>query len=59
MAEVQDPGPEVADKILDGLENFVDPPTEVARKARRLRAHIEALRAQLDDLTNDMSVRPQ
>lgn len=43
-ADVRDPGREAADKILDGLEEFVDPPAEVARKARRLRAHIEALR---------------
>jgi hypothetical protein len=44
MSDVRDPGPEAVDKILDGLEEFVDPPAEVARKARRLRAHIKALR---------------
>jgi hypothetical protein len=44
LAPQRDPGPAVVDKILDGLEEFADPPAEVARKARRLRAHIAALR---------------
>lgn len=45
MAEdVKDPGPATADKILDDLEGYELQPTEVARQARRLRAHIAALR---------------
>lgn len=44
MTEVRDPGPEVVDKILDDLEECKWSPADVARQARRLRAHIEALR---------------
>lgn len=51
MSEVRDPGPEAADKILDGLEDYKWAPTDVARQARRLRAHIDELRAQIDALT--------
>lgn len=44
MSDVRDPGPVIVDKILRDLEDLVSPPTEVARQARRLRAHIEGLR---------------
>jgi hypothetical protein len=44
MTDVRDPGPEIVDKILDELEECKWSPTDVARQARRLRAHIEALR---------------
>lgn len=47
MTETRDPGREVADKILDDLEQLSLQPTEVARQARRLRAHIVRLREQL------------
>jgi hypothetical protein len=47
--EVADPGPEAVDKILDSLETFKWSPTDVARQARRLRAHIEALRARVSN----------
>jgi predicted ribonuclease YlaK len=45
VSDVRDPGAQIADKILDDLEALDLQPTEVARQARRLRAHIEALRA--------------
>ncbi len=53
LAPVRDPGPEVVAKILDGLEQFSDPPVEVARKARRLRAHIDALNDRIEELEGE------
>jgi hypothetical protein len=50
VTDVTDPGPEAVDKILDSLETFKWSPTDVARQARRLRAHIEALRASSDSV---------
>jgi hypothetical protein len=50
MTDVRDPGPEVVDKILGELEECKWSPTDVARQARRLRAHIEALRTKVDRL---------
>lgn len=47
---VRDPGPEAADRILSDLEELDHQPTEVARQARRLRAHIEGLRAHIREL---------
>jgi hypothetical protein len=44
MTDLPDPGAEIVDKILDELEASKWSPAEVARQARRLRAHIEALR---------------
>lgn len=52
MSDVRDPGPENVDKILDDLEDLRRPPTEVARQARRLRAHIAALRARVQHCIN-------
>jgi hypothetical protein len=46
--DVKDPGPEAVEKILDDLEGYELQPTVVARHARRLRAHIAALRKRLD-----------
>ena len=40
----RDPGPVTADRILDDLEGLVLRPADVARQARRLRAHIQTLR---------------
>lgn len=47
MVDLPDPGPETVDKILDDLEEARWSPAEVARQARRLRAHIEGLRARV------------
>lgn len=53
--DVRDPGPEAVDRLLNDLEEKVWNPTDVARAARRLRAHILALRAQSAnaDVTDD------
>lgn len=48
-----DPGPKIVDRILDDLEEMSWPPATVARQARRLRAHIEGLRAQISNSEND------
>lgn len=58
MNEARDPGPETADKILDDLESYELQPTEVARQARRLRAHIWALRDRIEDLEVDRRCQP-
>lgn len=57
LAPQSDPGPEVADKILRDLEELELQPKDVARNARRLRAHIEALRepAEFLDLVKQLA----
>lgn len=51
MAEIRDPGPEAVEKIFEDLEGLELQPAVVARHARRLRAHVEALREEIDRLT--------
>ena len=47
---MRDPGPEAVDRMLNDMEEKAWAPTDVARFARRLRAHIAALRAQIAEL---------
>ena len=50
MSDLPDPGPETVDKILTDLEECRWSPADVARQARRLRAHIEALRVRAAEI---------
>ena len=50
--DAKDPGPATVDKILCDLEGLILPPTDVARQARRIRAHVEALWAEVERLRN-------
>lgn len=47
VAEVRDPGPDAVDRLLVDMEELILKPTDVARSARRLRAHIQTLRAKI------------
>lgn len=59
MTDVRDPGRAAADKILDGLEDFSHQPADVARQARRLRAHIDVLRdPSFDEMCNALADCP-
>lgn len=60
LAPLRDPGPEVANKIISDLIECRWSPSEVARKARFLRAHIDTLRdpGEFSDLVRELAECP-